>query len=1099
MDSSISVGERHKILKEWNQTESQYPHKIISKLFEDQAKKKSHQIALIYKSHTLLYEDLNHQANQLAHYLREVGIKRNTLVAICIEPGFKLLISILAILKAGGAYIPLDPNNPVQRQKMILSDSGTEIIITHSQLTDQFEELPIPQKIYWDAIQSKLAFYSTANPKPINTMNDLTYVCYTSGSTGKPKGVMITHQNVQHFVHWFSKAIPITSEGIFDFSSSISFDFSVACTLFPLLTGMKVAICSETDKKDPYLYLSHLQKTHTSIAKLTPSYFRKIKSIVLNENKTLDLKYLVFGGETLFARDIKDWLKKFPEQKLFCEYGPTEATVASSGIIIDSNNINHYKYRIPIGKPVLNTKLFILDKNRQPVPIGTLGELYIGGDGIAKGYLNQKKLTQKKFIDSPFSSGKLYKTGDLCRYLPDGNIEFVERQDHQIKIRGFRVETHEIEKCLLSHPGIQNVIIRSRFENKKFEEKQLVAYCISKGSIAIDTNELRDYLKKQLPDYMVPAFFVFLDEFPLSASGKLDIHKLPEPDIKETRQIIKPRNEMENILKTIWSETLNVKEISINDNFFDLGGNSLSAIRLIVKIRKITRKNIQLQDLYNAGTISELSNIVMESTDISEDNNKKNTPTDLKEIPLNELQFLFWLMRLFYPKSKVSNIVIRKRLAGNLDKNKLAIIFELLCKNHPILCYRIAKYSPLQYPQEKIRQFEVIEKDISGLKPQEQETKLHLSLNNLENQKWRNGLPLITIKLFRMADNLSELQIALSHFISDEISANIVLNEMSNAYVEYKKDLEPIVQQELVFRDYVLHEQKVLRKTLSKNINFWDEYLKDIPMLIFPIEQRLNGINLSCTSYFEIAENTVEKLHLICKKNRLSMADILLAATGYTLTNYLNHSNKTIIINFVKSTRDCEIYDNAVGLFVRNEVIKIDLNKSLSLFEVAQQIQRDRIENNSHQSCPAIIKISSILKKNWKNKKIGNFFIQLFAKIYSTVFYKHQLNYEILLMFGRVFLSRKNNHFFVNVNIMNNFIHNDYEKEFFGFKQKPYVLYKGDKLVEKNVLNVWFNRDEKGKPYLILSGSLKPEFRNTLGSNLLKIITSYTLQDTLES
>lgn len=455
-------------------------------------------------------------------------------------------------------------------------------------------------------------------------------------------------------------------------------------------------------------------------------------------------------------------------------------------------------------------------------------------------------------------------------------------------------------------------------------------------------------------------------------------------------------------------------------------------------------------------------------------------------------------MRLFYPKSKVSNIVIRKRLAGNLDKNKLAIIFELLCKNHPILCYRIAKYSPLQYPQEKIRQFEVIEKDISGLKPQEQETKLHLSLNNLENQKWRNGLPLITIKLFRMADNLSELQIALSHFISDEISANIVLNEMSNAYVEYKKDLEPIVQQELVFRDYVLHEQKVLRKTLSKNINFWDEYLKDIPMLIFPIEQRLNGINLSCTSYFEIAENTVEKLHLICKKNRLSMADILLAATGYTLTNYLNHSNKTIIINFVKSTRDCEIYDNAVGLFVRNEVIKIDLNKSLSLFEVAQQIQRDRIENNSHQSCPAIIKISSILKKNWKIKN-RKFFIQLFAKIYSTVFYKHQLNYEILLMFGRVFLSRKNNHFFVNVNIMNNFIHNDYEKEFFGFKQKPYVLYKGDKLVEKNVLNVWFNRDEKGKPYLILSGSLKPEFRNTLGSNLLKIITSYTLQDTLES
>ncbi|WP_131779258.1 AMP-binding protein [Legionella bozemanae] len=387
----MSLEEQHKILEEWNQTDSKYPYdKIIPELFEEQIAKVLDDVALIYKSKTLTYKALNDQANQLAHHLREIGIKQNTLVAICMEPCFELLISMLGILKSGGTYIPLDPNNPVLRQKDILSDSRAKILITHSQLANQFEEMTTFQMIYWDTIESKLATYPTTNPKHINKTNDLAYVIYTSGSTGKPKGVMITHRNVNHFVHWFGKSISISSEDTFDFSSSISFDFSVTCTLFPLLKRIKIAICAETDKRDPYLYLKHLQDAHVSIIKITPSHFRQINGIVLNEKKMLDLKYIIFGGETLLAKDIKDWLKKFPKHKLFCEYGPTEATVASSWIIIDEHNIDHYKHRIPIGKPALNTKLFILDKNMQPVSVGTLGELYIGGDGIAKGYLNKK-------------------------------------------------------------------------------------------------------------------------------------------------------------------------------------------------------------------------------------------------------------------------------------------------------------------------------------------------------------------------------------------------------------------------------------------------------------------------------------------------------------------------------------------------------------------------------------------------------------------------------------------------------------------------------------------------------------------------------------
>ncbi|WP_058517779.1 amino acid adenylation domain-containing protein [Legionella parisiensis] len=1085
-------GEQHKILEVWNQTESQYPNKIIPELFEEQIEMVLDKVALIYKSNTLTYRDLNDQANQLAHHLRETGIKQNTLVAICMEPCFELLIGILGILKSGGAYIPLDPNNPVVRQKAILSDSCAKIIITHSQLANQFEEMTTSQIIYWDTIKAKLSTYPTINPKYINKKNDLAYVIYTSGSTGKPKGVMITHRNVNHFVHWFGTSMAISSEDIFDFSSSISFDFSVASTLFPLLKGIKIAICPETDKRDPYLYLKHLQDAHVSIIKITPSHFRQINSIVLDEKKILDLKYIVFGGEVLLARDIKDWLKKFPKQKLFCEYGPTEATVASSWIIIDKNNIDQYKHRIPIGKPALNTKLFILDKNMQPVSVGALGELYIGGDGIAKGYLNKKKLTEMKFVKNPFNSGKLYKTGDLCCYLEDGTIEFVEREDHQIKIRGFRIEIGEIEKCLASYTGIQDVVILARSEREEFEEKQLVAYCTPKDSAKLDTNDLRDYLKNQLPDYMVPAFFVILDKFPLSASGKLDIHKLPEPN--ESNQIIKPRNEMEIILKTIWLETLNLKHISIDDNFFDLGGNSLSAARLITKIRKITHKNILLKDLYNTGTIAQLANAVINAADISDDGDRNHRPKPLKAMPLNELQFLLWLMRLFYPNSKISNIVTRKRIAGNLDKKKLDNVFELICKNHPMLCYRLARYSPLQYPQKNILQFKILEKDISSLTLEEQEHELHVSLDELENRRWKNKLPLILFKLFHLGNNSCEIQIALSHFISDEISAEIVLNEMSHAYVEYNKEYGAVRQQELVFYDYILREQEDLSKNLSKNIDFWDDYLKNIPLLVFPRDQILSSINSSCTTYFEIPKNNLQGLHRFCKKHRIDIGDTLTAATGYILAPYINDKNKIAIINFVKSIRESDIYDNAVGLFVRNDVIKIDLNQSATLLKLAKQVQNSRIENYYYQSCPAIIKIAFLLQKDWKNKKLSNFFIKFLAKIYTRVFYKHKLNYEILLMFGRVFLARKKHSFFVNINIMNHFIYYNSETKLFGFKQKPFKAYHGDKLVEKNVLNIWFDRDEHGKSYLIISGNLRPEFRNVIGSNLLEMIASCSLE-----
>ncbi|MHB1949068.1 MAG: amino acid adenylation domain-containing protein [Gammaproteobacteria bacterium] len=1090
----LTPEEYQKIVVDWNATQSDFEKdKTIVELFEEQVKKNPDETALIFEGNTLTFRELNERVNQLAHYLRGQKVRPNSFVAIYLEASFELIISVLSVLKAGAAYLPLDPNYPIDRIQFMLQDTQATILITHSKFVKHLGKMQ--KQICLDTDASLLKNQLRTNLSLVNRPADLAYIIYTSGSTGKPKGVLITHGNVCHFFHWFGRAISISNSDIIDFSSSISFDFSVPNTLFPVVTGAKIAISSETTKKDPRLYLNHLTTNQVSIVKLTPSYFRHLKEFVLPEESLPDLRLIIFGGESIYVDDIKDWVQQFPNLKILNEYGPTEATVATSWIIIDKDNINQFNDLIPIGKPVLNSELYILDKNLQPVPIGEIGELYIGGKGVAKGYLNRAEITAKKFIKNPFtrqSSSMLYKTGDLCLYLNDGNIEFRGRTDHQIKIRGFRVEIGEIDKCLSSHPLIKKAVVIAKEPVDKSHEKKLVAFYVSKSNETLNIRELRDHISETLPEYMIPAAFVNIESIPLSPNGKIDYKALNNMEFTMEHSCFHPRTELEGKVHEIWSQVLNMDQISINDNFFELGGHSLSAARIINKIDKVLGKQITLQDFYNAPTIFELAGIIEQAknSDVITYTQYKNT----NSIPLSDLQLIFWFLNNFYPESKGLNIINRKRVLGKINIATLKLAFDYAFQKHEILTYNLSRYLPIQF-KIKHPNFSIEEQDLSSFSTEEQEVMLKTSLDQLEKfHSWEKNSPLIIAKLFYLSDDESELQIGMSLFISDEESSEILFSDLSYFYTTLQK---AIVSEEMQYKQYIAYEKENMNKNLQKDISFWEEYLQDTELFNFPptdVIENIKSQNITFVSQFKLPENTVKSLREFCSENCVSISDSLCAVVAMALSEYLNYSSQNdkhnIIFNLVKSTRDNEIYDNMIGCFLRSDLIKVGLSHHDNFFNLSNTIQKSVITAAPHQDCSAIVKIACSLKKYWQNKKILNFFIVMGTFCFVKLFPKLKLNNLVLKMYGMVFSAGIKNNFVISINIMNSFVSNvtSHEKSLFGFKVKKSPRRQDDKMVVKNVLEITFDRDDQNQGFVILKGNLTPELRDKIGNKIINII-----------
>ena len=594
----LTGAERHQLMAEWNDTQTRCPNDAcIHQLFEAQVERTPEAVAAVFEEQQLTYLELNRRANRLAHYLRKLGVGPDVLVGLCMERSLEMVVSVLGILKAGGAYVPVDPEYPKERLAFMLEDSQAGVLLTKQALVEKFPRYPA-HVLCLDSDWEAIAEESGENPARGVMAGNLAYVIYTSGSTGTPKGVLVPHRGLYGLAQEQTGILEVgPGSRVLQFSS-LSFDASTFEIVMALATGATLCLGSPDSLLPGPTLIRLLQDQGITIVTLPPSALA-----ALPVEKLPALRTITVAGEACSAELVTRWVAG---RRFFNLYGPTEATIWATAAQL------HDGIRTPpIGRPIANVQTYLLDPYLRLVPVGVPGELHIGGAGVARGYLNRPDLTAEKFIPNPFSdepSARLYKTGDLARYLPDGNIEFLGRIDHQVKIRGFRIELGEIGTVLSQHPEVRETVVAAREDAPG--DRRLVAYVVPNHEPAPSTSELRGFLKQKLPEYMLPSAFVFLNSLPLAPNGKVDRRSLPtpdrsRPDLKET--FVAPRTLVEKVLAGIWSEVLAADKMSIQDNFFDLGGHSLKATQVASRVREAFRIELPVRNLFEAPTIADLA------------------------------------------------------------------------------------------------------------------------------------------------------------------------------------------------------------------------------------------------------------------------------------------------------------------------------------------------------------------------------------------------------------------------------------------------------------------------------------------------------------
>lgn len=590
-----------------NDTKLVVGNKVIHHIFEEQASKTPHHIAVTFREQILTYEDLNRKSNQLARVLINKGVQSEDLVGVMLNRSVEMLISIFAILKAGGAYVPIDPAFPSERINYILKDTGTNLLLVNG---DVNKEITFPGEIILLENEHLYKGDSSNLTRKVSASN-LAYVIYTSGSTGNPKGVMVEHQNVTNILYALQKAYPVTGKEAYLLKTTFTFDVSVTELFGWFFGGGRVVVLEPGAEREPDRMALEIQRNGVTHVNFVPSMLRATLQMLKQEKLALfsTLKYLFVAGEAIEYSLVEDVFSKLPHVSLENLYGPTEASIYATKYAIKQSD---RRANVPIGMPVQNVQIYILDQYGNHCPVGVSGEIFIAGDGVTKGYLNQDKLTSSVFLPNPFEPGtRMYKTGDMGKWRADGNVEYLGRRDHQVKIRGYRIELFEIEEKLLRHENIKEATVVDFHDEQ--DTKYLCAYIVAKREISL--RKLRGYLSKKLPDYMVPTYFVIMDRMPLISSGKLDKKALPKPqaNFQKSLNYVPPRSETETQLAELWSEVLEIplEKIGIYDSFFDLGGNSLTILKLLSKAYS-HQMNLTIQDMYMYQDISKLAQKISE-------------------------------------------------------------------------------------------------------------------------------------------------------------------------------------------------------------------------------------------------------------------------------------------------------------------------------------------------------------------------------------------------------------------------------------------------------------------------------------------------------
>jgi amino acid adenylation domain-containing protein len=959
----LTPADRHQLLVEWNNTRAEYPQdKCIHQLFEEQVRLTPDAIAVVFEGEQLTYRELNAKANQLAHYLQSLGVGPEVLVGICVERSFEMIVGILGILKAGGAYVPIDPNYPSDRLAFMLEDSSVPVLLTQQKLV---EKLPpnSAHVITLDSDWEEIAAYSEKNPSRGVKPENLAYVIYTSGSTGKPKGVLIEHRSLVNYTIVASAEYGIQERDHILQFSSISFDVSAEEIYTSLISGATLVLRTDTMLDSVEVFLQKCSNWEITVMALPTAYWHELTIFLSQEKFTLpsSLRLIIIGGEKALPERLKTWFECVGQQiRLVNNYGPTETTVGAT--ICELSAADATLRELPIGRPMGNVQTYILDGNRQPVPIGVPGELHIGGAGLARGYLNRPELTDERFIPNPFSDSpteRLYKTGDLVRYLRDGNIEYLGRIDNQVKIRGFRIELGEIEAVLSQHPHVRETVVIAS-ENIT-GGKQLVAYVVPHQQSAPSISDLRRFLKEQLPDYMMPSAFVVLEALPLTPNGKVDRRALRTPEKPNEREesFVAPRTPIEEMLASIWENILSIDPVGIHDNFFELGGHSLLATQVISRVRDTFAVELPLRSLFEAPTVAGLAERV--------ENSLKNVQSGqalplvpipkLGEIPLSFAQARLWFLDQLQPNSAFYNLPLALRLSGLLNIAALESSINEIIQRHEALRtnFVTAEGQPVQVIASSLNcQVQVV--NLLHLPESERESEAQRCVNQEANRPFNlEREPLFRVTLLQLDQTEYVCLFTMHHIISDGWSLGVFVKELTELYKGFsigKPANLPLLP--LQYADFAVWQRQWLTgEILKTQLDYWKKQLSDAPDLLeLPTDRPRPAVQTFRGGYYHavLPQELNSELTALSKRVGVTLFMTLLAAFQTLL--YRLSGQDDIVVGTPVAGRNQQEIEGLVGFFVNTLVLRIDFSGNPSFEQLLNRVREVALQAYAHQELP---------------------------------------------------------------------------------------------------------------------------------------------------
>ncbi|HJP94904.1 MAG TPA: amino acid adenylation domain-containing protein [Pyrinomonadaceae bacterium] len=943
----LSEAEQQQLLVDWNDTTAPRPkHSCLHEMFAAQVEREPDAIAVETAGERISYRELDERANRLAAYLISRGVRLEDRVGVCLERSVEMIVAILGVLKAGAAYLPLDPAYPQERLAFMIQDADVKLLLTAETLATDYADF-------------QSGSFSDP-PLKCSYPQNAAYVIYTSGSTGQPKGVVVPHGGVCNMVAAQTRAFAVQPESRVLQFASFSFDASVSEIFMALTVGATLYLADRTLLAAPESLTQLLNEQKITTVTLPPTVLA-----LLDPNDFPTLKTLITAGEACSAAVATAWSKG---RRFFNAYGPTEASVCATMHLCDEADVS----APPIGRPISNMRVYILNRDLQPVPAGVTGELYIGGDGLARGYLSQPELTAEKFVPDRFSGEpgeKLYRSGDLCRWLPSGEIEFVGRVDKQVKLRGFRIELGEIEAVLRTHAAVRESVVVVNDAGR--DDKRLVAYVVAEPR-ATTGNELRTYLKERLPEYMVPSVFMLLEELPLTASGKVDHRRLPEPEgvrPELAAGYVAPTTAVEELVAGMWAEVLGLERVGVNDNFFDLGGHSLVAIQVISRVRETFQVELKLDKFFATPTVSALAKVIAAAQARGEESKTQRiTPVGRElPLPLSYAQQRLWFIDQLEPGNPFYNIPSAIRLRGNLNVAALERSFNEIVRRHETLRSNFLSQEgqPVQVvaPARPLK-LEVI--DLQPLPEAERETEAHrlamadaLCPFNLAHDA------LLRVTLLRLTDKEHVVLVTMHHIVSDGWSMGLLIKEVAVCYATFSVGrpalLEPLPIQ---YGDFAVWQRDYLQgENLEQLLSYWRKQLAGLPTLELPTDHQRPAIQSLRGAYqvSELPSELIASIDALSRKEGVSTFMMLLAVFNTLLYRYTGQTD--IVVGTDAANRNRVETEGLIGFFLNHLVLRTDLSGEPTFLELLARVRGVSLGAFAHQDMPFDLLVKALKPK----------------------------------------------------------------------------------------------------------------------------------------